>query len=40
MSARDATVELYAKKGISVEQLRKKGYEIDETGALKPIRAD
>ena len=40
MSARDATIEMYAKKGISVEQLRKQGYEVDESGALKPLKAE
>jgi len=40
MSARDATIEMYAKRGVTVEQLKKQGYEIDETGALKPCKAE
>jgi len=32
MSAKDATIELYKKKGISVEQLRLQGYDVADNG--------
>ena len=40
MSARDATIEMYAKKGVTVKQLYEQGYQIDEMGNLKPIKTE